>query len=118
MRCWRRPKLNPPFTGKGRKAEGGGGEYNIAPVVGAGKAAALCLNHQHALRGGCGLQDRADGAVTYAGCAFLICICGQVSAKGGYVRAMRLFGLRLWRGSAPFPVTGEHLSLPNVTPKV
>ena len=23
---------------------------------------------------------------------------------------MRLFGLRLWRGSAPFPMTGEHLS--------
>eukprot|EP00198_Chlamydomonas_reinhardtii_P011601 XP_001700938.1 predicted protein [Chlamydomonas reinhardtii] len=25
-------------------------------------------------------------------------------------RAMRLFGLSLWRGSAPFPVTGEHSS--------
>ena len=28
-----------------------------------------------------------------------------------YVRAMRLFGLGLWRGSAPFPVTGEQLFL-------
>ena len=27
-----------------------------------------------------------------------------------FSRAMTLFGLRLWRGSAHFPVTGEHLS--------
>ena len=33
-----------------------------------------------------------------------------VQTDPGYVQAMRLFGLRLWRGSAPFPVTGEHLS--------
>ena len=33
-----------------------------------------------------------------------------VETDPGYVRAMRLFGLRLWRGSAPFPMTGEHLS--------
>ena len=30
-----------------------------------------------------------------------------VETNPGYVRAMRLFGLRLWRGSAPFPVTGD-----------
>ena len=33
-----------------------------------------------------------------------------VESDPGYVRAMRLFGRRLWRGSPPFPVIGEHLS--------
>ena len=33
-----------------------------------------------------------------------------VETDPGYVRAMRLFGLRLWRGSAPCLLTGEHLS--------
>ena len=35
-----------------------------------------------------------------------------VETDPGYVRAIRLFGLKLWRGSAPFPVTGEHFSHP------
>ena len=37
--------------------------------------------------------------------------CVPVETDPGYVRAMRSFGLRLWRGSAPFPVIGEHLSV-------
>ena len=33
-----------------------------------------------------------------------------VETDPSYVRAMRLFGLGMWRGSAPFPVAGDHLS--------
>ena len=48
-------------------------------------------------------------------CCLICCLltAGRGWTHGGrylYVRAMRLFGLRLWRGSATFPVTGEHLS--------
>lgn len=44
--------------------------------------------------------------------------CVPVETDPGYVRAMRSFGLRQWRGSAPFPVIGEHLSCPDLGRKV
>ncbi len=37
-----------------------------------------------------------------------------VQTDPGYVRVMSAFGLRQWRGSAPFPVIVEHLAQPHI----